>query len=70
VSRIGALQLRDAVLDDGSFHSWDTAPLEVATSDAYRRELADASAATGLDESVLTGEARCSQNSRRRGPAK
>jgi hypothetical protein len=27
VSRIGALQLRDAVLDEGSFRSWDTAPL-------------------------------------------
>ena len=56
MSRIGALQLRDAVLDEGSFRSWDTPPLTVAGSDAYRRELAAASAATGLDESVLTGE--------------
>jgi acetyl-CoA carboxylase beta subunit len=30
----------------------------VATTEAYRRELAAASAATGLDESVLTGEGR------------
>jgi acetyl-CoA carboxylase carboxyl transferase beta subunit len=58
VSRIGALQLRDAVLDDGSFRSWDTPPLDVAASEAYRRELAAAGAATGLDESVLTGEGR------------
>jgi acyl-CoA carboxylase subunit beta len=48
VSRIGALDLRDAVLDEGSFRSWDTAPLEVDASAAYRRELADASAQTGL----------------------
>ena len=58
MSRIGALALRDAVLDDGSYSSWDTAPLTVATTEAYRRELAAASAATGLDESVLTGEGR------------
>ena len=58
MSRIGALALRDAVLDDGSYSSWDTAPLSVATTEGYRRELASASAATGLDESVLTGEGR------------
>ena len=58
VSRIGALQLGDAVLDAGSFSSWDTPPLTVAAGEAYRRELAAASAATGLDESVLTGEGR------------
>jgi acetyl-CoA carboxylase carboxyl transferase beta subunit len=58
VSRIGALQLRDAVLDAGSFRSWDIPPLAVATSDEYRRELAAARTATGLDESVLTGEGR------------
>ncbi|MDH6198429.1 acetyl-CoA carboxylase carboxyl transferase beta subunit [Mycobacterium frederiksbergense] len=56
MSRIGARALRDAVLDEGSFRSWDTAPLDVATSDEYRRELADAASKTGLDESVLTGE--------------
>jgi acetyl-CoA carboxylase carboxyl transferase beta subunit len=58
VSRIGALELRDAVLDAGSFRSWDTAPLTVATNESYRRELAHASAETGLDEAVLTGEGR------------
>jgi acyl-CoA carboxylase subunit beta len=58
VSRIGALQLRDSVLDEGSFLSWDTPPPAVAAGDAYRRELAEASAKTGLDESVLTGEGR------------
>lgn len=56
MSRIGALELRDAVLDDGSFLSWDGPPLDVGASADYRRELADAAAKTGLDEAVLTGE--------------
>jgi acyl-CoA carboxylase subunit beta len=58
VSRIGAFALRDAVLDEGSFISWDSAPLDVHPNDEYRRELAEASAATGMDEAVLTGEGR------------
>jgi acyl-CoA carboxylase subunit beta len=58
VSRIGALELRDAVLDEESFRSWDAAPVPVAKSDEYRSELAAAEAATGLDESVITGEGR------------
>ncbi|MHA0288987.1 carboxyl transferase domain-containing protein [Mycobacterium sp. C3-094] len=58
MSRIRALELRDAVLDEESFVSWDSAPLEVPMSDAYRRELTAAGAASGLDESVLTGEGR------------
>lgn len=58
MSRIGALKLRDAVLDEGSFRSWDTPPVSVATTEAYRAELAAATAATGLDEAVLTGEGR------------
>lgn len=58
MSRITAGQLRDAVLDKNSFIRWDSEPLAVPTSAAYARELADARAATGLDESVLTGEGR------------
>jgi acetyl-CoA carboxylase carboxyl transferase subunit beta len=58
VSRIGAVALRDAVLDEGSFRSWDRTPLDVGADTEYRRELADAAAATGFDESVLTGEGR------------
>ena len=50
------MALRDAVLDEGSFVSWDSPPLDVADDDGYRRDLAEARAATGLDESVLTGE--------------
>ena len=58
MSRIGAIALRDAVLDEGSFTSWDTTPLDVHPDATYRAELAQARAATGLDESVLTGEGR------------
>ncbi|AMO59660.1 carboxyltransferase subunit of acetyl-CoA carboxylase [Mycolicibacterium phlei] len=56
MSRTGALEVRDAVLDEGSFRSWDGPPLRFAVSDGYRRELAEAQARTGLDESVVTGE--------------
>jgi acetyl-CoA carboxylase carboxyl transferase subunit beta len=58
VSRISASELRDTVLDPGTFRSWDSPPLAVATTDDYRADLAAAAAATGLDESVLTGEGR------------
>lgn len=58
MSRISADELRDAVLDADSFVSWDTEPLAVPTSDAYAHELATARAATGLSESVVTGEGR------------
>jgi acyl-CoA carboxylase subunit beta len=58
VSRVTTDQLRDAVLDEGSFVSWDRQPLALPISDSYARELADARAATGRDEAVLTGEGR------------
>jgi acetyl-CoA carboxylase carboxyl transferase beta subunit len=58
VTRITTGQLRDAVLDEGSFVSWDSEPLAAPVTESYARELADARAATGLDESVLTGEGR------------
>ena len=58
MSRITTDQLLDAVLDAGSFVSWDADPLAVLVSESYARELADARQATGRDESVLTGEGR------------
>ncbi|MGC2655866.1 MAG: carboxyl transferase domain-containing protein, partial [Mycobacterium sp.] len=58
MGRIGTEELRDAVLDDGSFVSWDSPPLQPATTDSYARELAAARATSGHDESVLTGEGR------------
>ena len=56
MSRIGAVELRDAVLDSGSFRSWDSTTPDVPEDAEYARELARARAATGLDEAVLTGE--------------
>ena len=56
MSRIGATELRDAVLDPGSFRSWDSPPPAVTADAEYAAELARARAATGLDEAVLTGE--------------
>ena len=56
MSRISALDLRDTVLDRGSFVSWDTTPVAVPMNAEYAAEFAAARAATGLDESVVTGE--------------
>ena len=58
MSRITTDQLLDAVLDAGSFVSWDADPLAMPVSESYARELADARQATGLDEAVQTGEGR------------
>lgn len=58
MSRTGADELRDAVLDRGSFSSWDDVPLAVPVSDAYAADLAAARAATGRDEAVSTGAGR------------
>ncbi|MGE2816508.1 carboxyl transferase domain-containing protein [Mycobacterium heidelbergense] len=58
MSRITTEQLRDAVLDEGSYVSWDREPLAVPVTDSYARELAGARSATGRDESVVTGEGR------------
>nr|BBX80684.1 putative acetyl-coenzyme A carboxylase carboxyl transferase subunit beta [Mycobacterium florentinum] len=46
------------MLDEGSFVSWDSEPLQIPISEAYAAELAAARTATGLDEAVLTGEGR------------
>lgn len=56
MSRIGALALRDALLDDGSFTSWDETPIGIEMSAEYRADLDAAADATGLDEAVVTGE--------------
>lgn len=58
MSRTGAEELRDAVLDRGSFTSWDDEPQAVPISDAYAADLAAARAATGRDEAVSTGAGR------------
>lgn len=58
MSHITTGQVLDAVLDMGSFLSWDGEPPAIPISGSYARQLADARAATGLDESVQTGEGR------------
>ncbi|HOW95725.1 MAG TPA: carboxyl transferase domain-containing protein, partial [Mycolicibacterium fallax] len=55
MARTNARELCDLILDDGSFVSWDTEPLAVPAGPEYAAELAAARAATGCDESVLTG---------------
>jgi acyl-CoA carboxylase subunit beta len=54
--RLGARDLIDLVLDDGSWISWDTPPARADVSASYAAELRAAEERTGVDESVLTGE--------------
>lgn len=56
--RIGSRELLDALLDPGTFVSWDAPPIAVARTGAYRSALAEAAARSGTDESVRTGEGR------------
>ena len=51
-----ASQLLAALLDSGTYRCWDSAPTDVRPTPGYAAELARARAATGLDESVCTGE--------------
>lgn len=58
-SRPSARELIALVFDEGSFRSWDSAPLPVAApGSAYAAELAEAGQRAGTDESIITGEAR------------
>lgn len=54
--RICAAELLEALLDAGTFRSWDQPPLSVGTSERYRDELRAAAERAGTDESVRTGE--------------
>ncbi|MEU1985705.1 carboxyl transferase domain-containing protein [Nocardia sp. NPDC019395] len=54
--RVGARELLDALLDPGTFVSWDATPVPVARTGSYRSALTAAAAAAGTDEAVLTGE--------------
>ncbi|MFI6496348.1 carboxyl transferase domain-containing protein [Nonomuraea typhae] len=56
-SRPDARALIHAVLDEGSWRSWDEPPSDPARRDSsYADELAAARAKSGYDESVVTGE--------------
>ncbi|BCW52799.1 putative acetyl-coenzyme A carboxylase carboxyl transferase subunit beta [Arthrobacter sp. NicSoilB11] len=52
---LNATELLDAVVDQGSFVSWDTEPEQPDVSDEYARDLAKARERSGADESVVTG---------------
>src|ERR1700704_3550282 len=61
--RLGARELIARTVDEGSFLSWDEEPLppfavQGEPDPDYLAELAAARAKTGLDEAVITGEAR------------
>ncbi|MEX0426017.1 carboxyl transferase domain-containing protein [Nocardioides sp. DS6] len=53
--RLGARDLIDLVLDDGSFTCWDAPPAYGPISEAYAADLAAARERSGVDESVVTG---------------
>ena len=55
VRHLTATELLDAVVDQGSFVSWDTEPEQPDVSDEYARDLAKARERSGADESVVTG---------------
>ena len=54
--RIGARELFAEVLDPETFHSWDTALVDVPTGSDYLEQLTAARQASGEDEAVITGE--------------
>jgi acetyl-CoA carboxylase carboxyl transferase subunit beta len=57
MTRLDAHQVIAAVIDTGSWTSWDGALPDVQASTDYADELARARSKTGLDESVVTGAA-------------
>jgi acetyl-CoA carboxylase carboxyl transferase subunit beta len=58
VTHLGARELIDLVLDEGSWDSWDTAPDRAGVSLDYAQALARAAERSGVDESVISGEGR------------
>src|SRR6478736_9374912 len=54
--RVGARDIIDHFLDEGTFRSWDAAALRIPANAEYAEMLRAARASTGLDESVITGE--------------
>lgn len=57
--RPNSAELIAAVLDEGTWRSWDEAPLQVAEDGSeYAATLASAAERAGTDESIVTGEGR------------
>ena len=57
MTRLGAHELIDVLVDEGSWTSWDGVLADPAASAEYAEQLARARARTGLDEAVITGAA-------------
>lgn len=56
---MGALELIGEVVDEGSWVRWDSTPRVVATAGSpYAADLVEAAERSGVDEAVVTGEAR------------
>ena len=59
VTRLGARDLLDTVLDPGSWQSWDVTAQQVAVPGSpYAKELVAAEAKAGTDEALITGQGR------------
>jgi acyl-CoA carboxylase subunit beta len=56
MTRLTARELVDLVIDDGSWHSWDTTPVRTGVRSPYAEELTAAAERSGVDESVISGE--------------
>ena len=57
MTRLTARELVELVFDDGSWQSWDTPPERGEVSEEYAAQLAAAAERSGVDESVVSGEA-------------
>ena len=57
MTRLGAHELIDVLVDEGSWTSWDGVLADPAASAEYAEQLSRARARTGLDEAVITGVA-------------
>lgn len=55
-TRTSAAEILDAILDGGSFVSWDSTPVDVGAGASYAADLAKAREKSGVDESVITGQ--------------
>ena len=55
--RLSAHELVELVFDEGSWRSWDNPPQRGGESESYAAQLAAAAEKSGVDESVVTGEA-------------
>ncbi|HLS00613.1 MAG TPA: carboxyl transferase domain-containing protein, partial [Beutenbergiaceae bacterium] len=57
MAKIGAAELIASVSDPDTFRTWDTPLPDPEVDDDYRERLAAARAKSGVDESIITGEA-------------